>query len=978
MSYRSFATRALIAGAMSLSCAAALAQVGGQVRKPKKQNGAQQGGQAKKQGGGQQGGQAGQQGGQARKQGGGQQGGQARQQGGQAKKQGGGQQGGQAGQQGAARQGGGQQAGQQGAGQQAGQQGGQRPGQAAQQGAGQPGGQAFQQGGGQQGRPKGRQSVQPADYGRVDPQTAPVAVTTKKLGLAIKRGIDRLLEDQQEDGSWSYGADEDRALGMTALATLALHENGVPVSATPMRAALRYVRSDARANTDTYSVSLATALLARIGNRQDRPLVRLLAARLVAAQEPTGAWGYECPLLSAERDRDEDAGALPGIGMGDLSVTQFAVLALWQAQRVGARVDKAFRLVRQRLAWSQTKDGGWNYYGIPDMNDSPSMTAAGTFMWVVSSAWEVQDAKQRGIEQVVAREPRPQPESRREKARRRLEKKEGMTASKIQEALAKIKDRPADIYHALKISVPSRKRAATKGRNGSFAAVNKIGPLDYEYPDTLPPTLDATSGSPLADDEVLKKAVERVGFWADQNKLSSATLYYPWSVERLGVLLAVDVFGKTDWFKEGAGRMLARQFEDGSWGIGQDDGAKATYKYGPDTCFALLFLRQANLGSSVTRMLNPDSDQPFLIAGREDARFATLAEAIRSAKEGDEIVIRGDGPFPVAGLAIDKPIRIRAEQGYDPVFFHKRPDDRLGFAVDLKDAPQTRWMFVLGEGRITMEGLRLRMDPSSREEADWAAIRCNGTELLLLNCTLSMSAKRRATGVELVDAKRVFLRNTMFLGLTQALDIQSSGRCNVALRDCLAYGPSTVRASGAGGLNLWLIENTLQATRMFDFGTIKGTVNVLAENNVLRARELFADLGSGERTWDGRMNLFDNNLWVVKGPAGAKAIDGLAKWKRFFGTSEHRSNDQMPAPFAVARRQQVGSIRHNVSPLDWTLNEDLIRNTMRAGVEDQVGVNVYMAGAGQGYLQFRDSAAYADWVSVDLPSERTVAASDAD
>ncbi len=55
--------------------------------------------------------------------------------------------------------------------------------------------------------------------------------------------------------------------------------------------------------------------------------------------------------------------------------------------------------------------------------------------------------------------------------------------------------------------------------------------------------------------------------------------------------------------------------------------------YGPDTAFTLLFLKKANLGSEVTRMIKPDPDSAFFFADDPSQRFKTLKEAI-AAGEG--------------------------------------------------------------------------------------------------------------------------------------------------------------------------------------------------------------------------------------------------------------------------------------------------------------------------------------------------------
>jgi hypothetical protein len=72
--------------------------------------------------------------------------------------------------------------------------------------------------------------------------------------------------------------------------------------------------------------------------------------------------------------------------------------------------------------------------------------------------------------------------------------------------------------------------------------------------------------------------------------------YFLWSLERVAVAYGVDSFGKTDWYDFGTAVLLANQQADGSWDNGD-------FRRGPDTCFALLVLRRANLAPDLTRVL---------------------------------------------------------------------------------------------------------------------------------------------------------------------------------------------------------------------------------------------------------------------------------------------------------------------------------------------------------------------------------------
>jgi hypothetical protein len=74
-------------------------------------------------------------------------------------------------------------------------------------------------------------------------------------------------------------------------------------------------------------------------------------------------------------------------------------------------------------------------------------------------------------------------------------------------------------------------------------------------------------------------------------------LYYLWSVERVAVAYGLPKIGQKDWYRWGAGVIVASQFVDGSW--------RERYPGIPDTSFALLFLVRANPLRDIPRLTAP-------------------------------------------------------------------------------------------------------------------------------------------------------------------------------------------------------------------------------------------------------------------------------------------------------------------------------------------------------------------------------------
>ena len=61
--------------------------------------------------------------------------------------------------------------------------------------------------------------------------------------------------------------------------------------------------------------------------------------------------------------------------------------------------------------------------------------------------------------------------------------------------------------------------------------------------------------------------------------------------------------------------------------------------------------------------------------GAEEARYATLAEAVAGSSPGDTIEIRGNGPFVTGHIEIDHALTIRAGDGFRPKIVGERTVD---------------------------------------------------------------------------------------------------------------------------------------------------------------------------------------------------------------------------------------------------------------------------------------------------------------
>lgn len=189
-------------------------------------------------------------------------------------------------------------------------------------------------------------------------------IVAQDVQEAIQKGVDYLLARQRPDGSWSEWLVQPG--GVSALATLALLNAGVDPDQPAIQRPLAKIRS--AIPTHTYVVALQTRVLCRTKSEDDlatiRNRVRWLETKQIAAGPRRGAWSYPT-------------------GIGDNSNTDFALDALYEAERAGVAVNAAtWRLAKQYLESSQNQDGSWGYHlGNPGTG---SMTTAGTASLILS------------------------------------------------------------------------------------------------------------------------------------------------------------------------------------------------------------------------------------------------------------------------------------------------------------------------------------------------------------------------------------------------------------------------------------------------------------------------------------------------------------------------------------------------------------------------------------------------------------------
>ncbi len=158
--------------------------------------------------------------------------------------------------------------------------------------------------------------------------------------------------------------------GETALIALAMLKAEIPPTDPTLAACINKIRSrflsagyspERQGGTDIYEAAVVAMALSNLDAESRRAELSAVGRFLVSRQNANGSWDYN---------------ARP---MGDTSISQYAVLGLWEAENAGADIPPA---VWDRAAsWFmsvQSEAGSWNYHrDEAQYGDTLSMTAAG-------------------------------------------------------------------------------------------------------------------------------------------------------------------------------------------------------------------------------------------------------------------------------------------------------------------------------------------------------------------------------------------------------------------------------------------------------------------------------------------------------------------------------------------------------------------------------------------------------------------------
>jgi hypothetical protein len=389
------------------------------------------------------------------------------------------------------------------------------------------------------------------------------AVDEDAVRQAVQRGVE-FLRGQQERSSGSWHFPESPRAGATALAGLTLLECGVAEDDPAVQKAAEAVRPDSIELTHTYSLSLAILFLDRLGNPDDVALIESMAVRVMAGQNSQGGWTYECPPAGRDEVRRLKGLIRPTTGS---SAPRAAMIPGGGTSRGRAglppEIQRQLRAINPALR--------------PAFSDNSNTKFATLALWVarrhnipVERALSQVQERFRGSQNpdggwgyFVPLPGRP---------RRGSESTASMTCAGL-------------LGLAVGVANEASLRTSGVGRD------SRVARKPWRDPTKDP----AVRAGLVLLGLVLSKpvAADRQGVLPLYGPPHGDEFYSLWALERVAVAYGLDTIGGKDWYSWGAEALLRRQTEDGGW-QGRNGAA------GVDTCFALLFLRRANLSKDLT------------------------------------------------------------------------------------------------------------------------------------------------------------------------------------------------------------------------------------------------------------------------------------------------------------------------------------------------------------------------------------------
>jgi hypothetical protein len=420
-------------------------------------------------------------------------------------------------------------------------------------------------------------------------------------------------------------------LGRQALIAWTLLECDVPAKDEVVQRYAEVIResvlNEGLGSDANYGLSTALIFLDKLADPSDAPLIESITARLLSAQTATGGWGYAAPALKTdERDRLrkllkerrelvaagkelDDKKRTPEEALKDMqryvrqaldfpagfavtsddnSNTQFTMMALWVARRHDLPVAGALAQSGKRFRVSQQPSGAWGYEHPVNPNGQPMMNPAGDVYQhpAMTCVGLIGLALDKGVQKKTK-------ELREDKVVQRGFDRLGQHLDQLSGAGAgQNKANPAGAVPGLP-GAPGAGKQPALPKSPQPAQPQRVPgtPAPPAIPGA-PPTPGAPAGAQAQFSPIPASGRRTDNYY-----------YFLFSVERAAILYDIEKIGNTDWYAWGARELVGKQSPHGAW-HGQYDAWNA------DTCFALLFLKRANVAHDLTDLVKGIDRRP--------------------------------------------------------------------------------------------------------------------------------------------------------------------------------------------------------------------------------------------------------------------------------------------------------------------------------------------------------------------------------
>ncbi|MFH1422247.1 MAG: prenyltransferase/squalene oxidase repeat-containing protein [Planctomycetota bacterium] len=474
----------------------------------------------------------------------------------------------------------------------------------------------------------GQEPPMPPNHPPVKQGGADNSIDSEKINTAVKRGVEFLKKQQTQNGTWvstklHEGKYED---GVTAFVLLALLKCGVDRNDRQIAAGFNFLRSkpfksvytaactilalealyapeeeeetkeeEDKGKKETITVSADTyekkiwKNFRKHASPQDKKLLED-ALRFILSCQQTNIWRYPGGMPGGDMPGQPGDGDFSGLE--DFSNTQYAMLALYSARRLGCAVPVS--------TWSKVAD-----YAIKYQEEKGPKVE-----WFPVPAADFEISKLKGLEEKLLKEFAQAAKKYNKELKKAIKEGKSPEEAGLQKPGDDLTTTVIDPYE-----------------NKEYGAEKKdMYARGWAYlPKPTSPVTGSMTTSGVISLVICKVGLEGSAMWngtlkekvnagirdgcawiahnftvsSNPNAQGLWPLYYIYGLERAGVLSLCRTFGTHSWYEEGVNYLLSIQLQDGSWS--EDSNICGI----SNTCFALLFLKKAT--TPVVKLPGDDS-----------------------------------------------------------------------------------------------------------------------------------------------------------------------------------------------------------------------------------------------------------------------------------------------------------------------------------------------------------------------------------